>query len=62
MRVLRVDQDAGIVDISPSELRTREERVVRLDHEAGRAPPRDGSLEGAINGIDIDSEKHYHHI
>ena len=45
LRVLRVDQDAGIVDIRPSELRTRDESMVRLDHEAGRVPPRDGSLQ-----------------
>ena len=46
--MLRVDQEVGMVDIRPSELRTREERVVRVDHEAGRVPPRDGSLRGAI--------------
>ena len=44
VRALSVDQLAGIVDRSPSELRSSEVRVVRLDQEAGRVPPRDGDL------------------
>ena len=49
VRVLSVDQLAGIVDKSPSELRLSEVRVVRLDQEAGREPPRDGDLQGAMS-------------
>ena len=45
-RVLSADQEAGMVETSPSEPRTREERVVRLDQEEGRGPPREGSLRG----------------
>ena len=43
-RVLSVDQLAGMVERSPSELRLSEVRVERLDQEAGRVPPRDGDL------------------
>ena len=44
VRVLSLDQLAGIVDRSPSELRSSEVRVERLDQEAGRVPPKDGDL------------------
>ena len=44
VRVLSVDQLAGMVERSPSELRTSEVRVERLDQEAGRVPPREGDL------------------
>ena len=44
-RVLSVDQLAGIEDRSPSELRSSEVRVERLDQGAGRVPPRDGDLQ-----------------
>ena len=44
VRVLSVDQLAGIVDRSPSELRSSEVSVERLDQETGRVPPRDGDL------------------
>ena len=43
-RVLSVDHPAGMVDRSPSELRSSEVRVERLDQEAGRGPPREGDL------------------
>ena len=45
LRVLRVDQAVGMVDMSPSELRTSDVRVVRLDQVEGRVPPREGSLQ-----------------
>ena len=48
VRVLSVDQPAGIVDRSLSELRSSEVRVVSLDQEAGREPPRDGDLRGTM--------------
>ena len=48
VRVLSVDQLAGIVERSPSELRSSEVRVMRLDQEAGRVPRRDGDLESTI--------------
>ena len=48
VRVLSLDQLAGIVDKSPSELRSSEVRVERLDQEAGRVPPRVGDLRGAM--------------
>ena len=48
VRVLSVDQLAGMVDRSPSELRSSEVRVERLDQEAGRVPPRDGDLRDAV--------------
>ena len=51
VRVLRVDQLGGIVDRSPSELRSSEMRVERLDQEAGREPPKDGDLQGAMSEI-----------
>ena len=49
VRALSVDQPEGIVDTSLSELRSSEVRVERLDQEAGRVPPRDGDLHGAIS-------------
>ena len=49
VRALSVDQPGGIVDWSPTELRSSEVRVERLDQEAGRVPPRDGDLHGAIS-------------
>ena len=49
VRVLSVDQLAGIVDTSPSELRSSDARVERLDQEAGRVPPKDGDLGCAIS-------------
>ena len=49
--VLSVDQLAGIVDKSPSELRSSEVSVERLDQEAGRVPPRDGDLRGTTSEI-----------
>ena len=48
VRVERLDQLAGMVERSPSELRSSEVRVERLDQEAGRLPPREGDLQGAI--------------
>ena len=53
--VLSLDQPAGIVDRSPSELRSSEVRVVSLDQEAGREPPRDGDLRGTMREM---SEMH----
>ena len=47
-RVLSADQLAGMVDRSPSELRSSEVRVERLDQEAGMVPPRDGDLVGKV--------------
>ena len=44
VRVLSVDQPTGMVERSPSELRSSEVRVERLDQEAGRVPPKDGDL------------------
>ena len=44
VRVLSVNQPAGMVETRPSELRSSEVRVERLDQEAGRVPPRDGDL------------------
>ena len=49
VRVLSLDQLAGIVDRRPSELRSSEVSVERLDQEAGREPPRDGDLRGALS-------------
>ena len=46
VRVESVDQLAGMVERSPSELRLSEVRVERLDQEAGRVPPREGDLQG----------------
>ena len=56
VRVLSVDQPAGMVDRSPSELRSSEVRVERLDQEAGRVSPRDGDLQGTKSNVSGTSD------
>ena len=43
-RLVRVDQSLGTVDRRPSELRSREVSVERVDQAEGREPPNKGSL------------------
>ena len=58
VRVLSMDQLAGIVDRSPSELRSSEVRVERLDQEAGRVPPREGDLRGTASEMIDTARRH----